>query len=171
MIPHKECVSSRAKQFLAKSGPMATLSRPAGFPEAQERVLQSAGQLQRPCRQDRKSREGPSERWPANGHFYQRGSSQGASPLGLSHGWQIPYYPTQRIYQRPGQAIFSEKRPDGHFIKASWLPGSPKEGPSERWPAPTAVLSRPEAQERALPSAGRPMAIFINAEAAKGPAP
>ena len=116
------------------------------------------------------AREGPSERWPANDYFYQRGSSQMASPLGLSLGWQIPYDPTQRIYQQPGQ-IFSQKRPDGHFIKASWLPGSPREGPSERWPAPTAVSSRPEAQERVLPSAGRPMAIFINAEAAKGPAP
>ena len=90
-----------------------------------------------------------------------------ARSLDLSRGWQIPYDPTQRIYQQPGQAIFSQKRPDGHFIKA----GSPKEGSSERWPAPTAVLSRPEAQERVLPSAGRPMAIFINAEAAKGPAP
>ena len=125
MIPHKEFISSRAKQFLAKSGPMATLSRPAGFPEAQERVLQSASQLQRPFRRDRKPKRGS---WPANGHFYQRGSSQGASPVGLSHGWQIPYDPTQRIYQQPGQAIFSQKRPDGHFIKASWLPREPKRG-------------------------------------------
>ena len=58
MIPHKEFISSRAKQFLVKSGPMATLSRPAGFPEAQERVLQSAGQLQRPFRRDRKPKRG-----------------------------------------------------------------------------------------------------------------
>ena len=45
-----------------------------------------------------------------------------ARSLDLSRGWPIPYDPTQRTYQRPSQAIFSQKRPNGHFIKASWLP-------------------------------------------------
>ena len=40
MIPHEEFISSRAKPFSAKSGPVAVLSRP----EAQERDPQSAGQ-------------------------------------------------------------------------------------------------------------------------------
>ena len=34
-------------------------------------------------------------------------------------GLQIPHYPAQSIYQRPGQAIFSKSRPNGRFIKAS----------------------------------------------------
>ena len=72
---------------------MATLSRPAGFPGA---FVETGS-----------PRESSSERWPANGHFFQRGSSQGASPLGLSHGWQIPYDPTQRIQKRPN-TIFIE---------------------------------------------------------------
>ena len=101
-------------------------------------------------------REGPSERWPANGHFYQRGSSQGASPLGLSHGWQTPYDPTQRIYQQPGQAIFSQKQPNGRFIKT----GSPREGPSERWPASGHFYQRGNSQMARPLDLSRGQAIF-----------
>ena len=152
MTTRKEFISGRAKPFLAESGPMAVFA-------SRKRERRSLRALA-----------------SSNGHFYRgrgrRGrGSQMTRSLDLSRGWPIPYDPTQRTYQRPSQAIFSQKRPDGDFIKASWLPGSPREGPSERWPAPTAVSSRPEAQERVLPSAGRPLAVFINAEAAKGPAP
>ena len=151
MTTRKEFISGRAKPFLAKSGAMAVFA--SRKPERRSlRALASS-----------------------NGHFYRgrgyRGrGSQMARCLDLSRGWPIPYDPTQRTYQWPSQAIFSQKRPDGQLSRPAGFPDL-KEGPSERWPAPTAVSSRPEAQEKVLPSAGRPMAIFINAEAAKGPAP
>ena len=50
--------------------------------------------------------------------FYQGRSSQVAKHPDFGRGLQIPYYPAQSIYQRPGQAIFSKSRPNGSFIKA-----------------------------------------------------
>ena len=51
--------------------------------------------------------------WP----FYQGRSSQVARHPDLSRGLQVPYEPSQSVYQHPGQATKSE--PNGRFIKAS----------------------------------------------------
>ena len=140
--------------------------------------------VQWPFYQDRKPKREPSERWPASGHFYQRGNSQMA--LDLSRGLRIPYDPTQRIYQRPGQAIFNQERPNGHFLSRQkrsngQIPrleprmANPIRKPKRRsfraLASSNGRFVETGSQERVLPSVGQPMAIFINAEAAKWPVP
>ena len=139
--------------------------------------------VQWPFYQDRKPKREPSERWPASGHFYQRGNSQMA--LDLSRGLRIPYDPTQRIYQRPGQAIFNQERPNGHFLSRQkrsngQIPrleprmANPIRKPKRRsfraLASSNGRFVETGSQERVLPSVGQPMAIF-NAEAAKWPVP
>ena len=121
--------------------------------------------VQWPFYQDRKPKREPSERWPASGHFYQRGNSQMA--LDLSRGLRIPYDPTQRIYQRPGQAIFNQERPNGHFLsrqKRSRLEprmANPIRKPKRRSFRALATSNgrfvETGSQERVLPSVGQPL--------------
>ena len=103
--------SARIEPRMANSIQSHTMNLSAAGPSHFQRKA-----VQWPFYQDRKPKREPSERWPASGHFYQRGNSQMARALDLSRGLRIPYDPTQRIYQRPGQAIFNQKRPNGHFL-------------------------------------------------------
>ena len=133
-FPHNQLISGRAKQFLAKAGPMAVLSKPApravfwpsNFQQKPAQWPFYQGQLQLRLYQA----DAIKSFWQS--HFQQK-HAQWPRPapmavllkqkqpmarhLDLSHGLQIPEFPAQSVYQRPGQAIFEHKP---CFIKASY---------------------------------------------------
>ena len=111
--------------ILSRPGPVAVLSKPwpLQFPYYPAQSL-----YQRPGQAISAkagptavlSRQGPmavlSRPWP----FYHGRSSKVARHPDLSRGLQIPYYPSQSVYQRLGQAIFTFSTFELNCGKAEW---------------------------------------------------
>ena len=111
---------------------MAVLSRPWGL-AVLSRQTQPSGQTSRfearitssiLARAISLSASEPSTKSEPNGRFIKAMAvlSRPWFYQGRSSGLQIPYYPAQSVYQRPGQAIFNSSfikaRSNGRFIKA-----------------------------------------------------
>ena len=140
--PRNHFISIRAKPpkaspmvVLSRPSPMAVLSRPRPFYQGRSslvarrpdfgRGLQIPAQsiYQRPGQAIfSKSRPNSSFIKARSNGSVIKAKAEAAKWLDrhpdFGRGLQIPYYPAQSVYQRPGQAIFSKSRSNGRFINA-----------------------------------------------------